>query len=88
MVDAVWQARGRGVVVQLFDEGGLGSPAERADQNGDETVTALHDAIVEQLDATTAGTVTVRVQPPGRALLAVITSTAGDTVDRVEFTRG
>ncbi len=70
-------ARERGVAVQLFDDGGLdvdelsGADAER-----------LRGELVRALTGADRGTVTARILPKGRDVVAVITVGHGDRVER------
>lgn len=74
VTDAAWAARARGVRVVLLDDGGL----ERADARGDEIRRRLASAVARHLEGAVSGEVTVRIQPPGRNVLAtVIVDVAG-----------
>ncbi|WP_338887854.1 hypothetical protein [Rhodococcus sovatensis] len=77
IVAAARSARERGVTVQLLDDGGLGPDSGRAAD--------FHRAVVEQLDAAPSGSITVRVHPPGREILATIVAARGDYTERFEF---
>lgn len=71
-------ARARGVTVQLLDDGGL--------DRYDEAVAArIHRAVVQQLGSATTGSITVRIHPPQRPILATVVVTQGDDVERYEF---
>ena len=79
--DAAWQARRRGVTVLLLDDGGLAA-------DGEDTEAArrrLADAVARVLDETSDGRVTVRIQPPGRAVLASVSVVGTSRVERVDF---
>lgn len=60
-----WRARQRGVTVALFDEGGLGGAAADAARR-------VIDDIAAAVASVPDGSVTVRIQPPGRSLLATV----------------
>lgn len=66
---AVRSARSRGVAVNLLDDRGTPLPSGSAMQR-------LQEQVVASLDATTTGTVTVRMLPEGRD--AAVTVVAGD----------
>lgn len=72
---AAWAARARGVRVVLLDDGGLEGAAGR-------TRDRLAAAVAHHLDGAPGGEVTVRVQPPGRALLATVIVDSGGRVTR------
>lgn len=62
---AAWDARARGVIVELMDDGGLASASS-----------ALRDAVVavaaSRIDAATSGQITARVLPADRDIVATI----------------
>lgn len=70
--DAAWRARQRGVHVVLLDDGGLA-----ALDDADTAREGLAAAVVELLDEAGDGRVTVRIQPPGRDVLASVGLDAG-----------
>ncbi|MFI6430456.1 hypothetical protein [Rhodococcus oryzae] len=75
---AVESARRRGARVILLDDGGL--------RDGpDALVSQLHSALIDALREITAGTLTARVLPVGRATVATILSENGARVGRVEL---
>ncbi|GAC58815.1 hypothetical protein GOHSU_53_00170 [Gordonia hirsuta DSM 44140 = NBRC 16056] len=78
LVEAVWRARLRGVEVILLDDRGL----DDADQQVRERICA---AVVEAVEGIQAGTVTVRVLPPGRPVRVTVVQICGDRVSRREF---
>lgn len=78
VADEVWRARSRGVEVVLLDDRGL-------DDATAEVRTRLIGAVAEALAAAESGTVTVRVLPPGRVVLATILHAFGERVERVEI---
>ncbi len=71
---AAWRARRRGVEVTLLDDGGLDAldvPSAARSR--------LHEELASCLDAVASGSVVIRVQPPGRDLVAtVVVSDAGE----------
>nr|WP_296777169.1 hypothetical protein [Rhodococcus sp. (in: high G+C Gram-positive bacteria)] len=71
-------ARARGVTIHLMDDGGLTGIA-------DHTVAQLRTEIATRLDAAEAGSVTVRILPPGRDVLATVVAQNGDKTDRYEL---
>ena len=74
--EAAWHARERGVTVTMFDEGGM----DNLDANVAQRV--LGD-IAAMLAALPDGSVTVRIQPPRRTLLAtVVADTDGHQLRR------
>ncbi|MEZ5212140.1 hypothetical protein [Gordonia sp. (in: high G+C Gram-positive bacteria)] len=78
LVDAVWQARTRGVEVVLLDDHGLdGAP--------DVVRERLVGAMVPALSGAAGGTVTIRILPPGRRVLATVLRASGDDIDRAEY---
>jgi hypothetical protein len=77
IVSAARSARERGVTVQLLDDGGLGANSGQAVE--------FRRTVVEQLDAAHSGSITVRVQPPDRNVLATIVVSRGDYTERFEF---
>lgn len=78
IVAAVQRARRRGVIVLLLDDRyPLALPAG--------TLSALSDASVRMLDSADSGTVTIRLLPAGRPLLATLVTTQGDAYSRVEL---
>ncbi|WP_038170506.1 hypothetical protein [Tomitella biformata] len=79
VVAAARAARSRGVVVVMLDDRGMdGGPAELH--------TRLAEEVVAELDAVADGTVTVRILPPRRKVMATIL-VSGEHVRRVEFDR-
>ncbi|RMI27937.1 hypothetical protein [Nocardia stercoris] len=71
-------ARGRGVEVVLLDDGGFGQvPSWVRD--------SVIGTAVAELDAAATGSITVRVLPPGRRLLATILADSGGTDRRIEI---
>ncbi|GCE39588.1 hypothetical protein Rhow_003112 [Rhodococcus wratislaviensis] len=71
-------ARTRGVEVVMLDDRGM--------VNADAAVgRRLRAEVGGHLDGIVAGTVTVRVMPPGRSILATILVNDGDDVRRLEF---
>lgn len=78
LVDAVWRARLRGVEMILLDDHGL----DGADQQVRERICK---AVVQAVDAAAAGTVTVRVLPPGRSVRITIVHAQGGRATRLEF---
>ncbi|CRK50726.1 conserved membrane hypothetical protein [Rhodococcus sp. RD6.2] len=73
---ATSDARRRGTQVILLDEGGLDDEALAA---------PVRVALIDELDATSGGTVTARALPPGRNTSATIVIEVGHRVRRVEF---
>ncbi|MFJ1457296.1 ATP-binding protein [Nocardia sp. N2S4-5] len=71
-------ARSRGVEVLLLDDGGLADAP-------DTLVSAVVAEVAQQLDKANSGTVTVRVLPPGRHVLATILVDAPPELRRVEI---
>ncbi|RDI49357.1 sensor histidine kinase [Nocardia mexicana] len=71
-------ARGRGVEVLLLDDGGL---AEATDG----LVSTVVDAAAQQLDKANAGSITVRILPPGRHVLATILVDGPSEMRRIEI---
>lgn len=76
--NAAWAARSRGVEVVLLDDRGL-------DDASSFVLDRLSEAVVPILAGATAGAVTVRVLPPGRAVAVTVLRTEGDVIDRVEY---
>lgn len=72
--NAARAARLRGVRVVLLDDGGLDTAAPEVGRR-------LRDAVATTLDSARSGTVTARIQPPGRPTLASIL-TSDDTGHR------
>ncbi|MEU2035067.1 hypothetical protein [Nocardia amamiensis] len=71
-------ARSRGVEVVLLDDGGFaGVPAQVRQQ--------VIDAATRELDAANEGSVTVRILPTGRRILATVLATASDRDRRTEI---
>lgn len=70
-------ARARGVVVQLFDDGGLD-----VSELGAADVERLRGELVLVLATAESGSVTARILPAGRECLAVITVVDGSRVER------
>lgn len=78
VVDAVREARSRGVTVELMDDGALVAAEE-------ELRGRVESIVLGELQRATQGTVTVRVQPPGReAVVTVLARSANDDVARTE----
>ncbi|MCP2287638.1 hypothetical protein ACFYT3_16530 [Nocardia amikacinitolerans] len=71
-------ARSRGVEVVLLDDGGFAGVPRWVRQR-------VIDAAVKELDAANAGTVTVRVLPMGRRILATVLANAPATARRTEI---
>lgn len=71
-------ARSRGVEVVLLDDGGFAGVPEWVRKR-------VIDAATRELDAANAGTVTVRVLPLGRRVLATVLATAPDYDQRTEI---
>ncbi|MFE0749651.1 hypothetical protein [Gordonia sp. NPDC058843] len=80
--DAAWRARQRGVHVVLLDDGGLAALDDALAVTARER---LATAVAELLDEADDGRVTVRIQPPGRDVLASVGLDAGHRTDLVEF---
>lgn len=78
VVLAARAARGRGVTVQLLDDGGLA-------QVDDSVAARIHEAVVAQLNSATSGSVTVRIHPPGRSVLTTVVVARNEDVERFEF---
>lgn len=79
VVAAAQAARSRGVVVVMLDDKGMdGGPKELH--------TSLAEEVVAELEAVQDGTVTVRILPPRRRVMATILI-SGEQVRRVEFDR-
>ena len=78
IADAATASRERGVEVTLLDDRGQGLPT------GDAMV-RLSAVIVEHLDATAAGSVTVRLAPKGRRVAVSIVSSDEDSLLRTEL---
>lgn len=80
LADAVWRARSAGIEVVLLDDHGL-------DAATDDVRHRVLTGIVAVLDRADAGTITVRVLPPGRPIVAtVLCADDADTV-RHEYGR-
>lgn len=77
IVDAADAARRRGVDVVMLDDRGM-DDADVDEQR------RIRRAVADELDAVSAGSVTVRVLPPGRRALATIL-VRGETVRRIEL---
>lgn len=71
-------ARGRGVEVVLLDDRGMETAAAPVQD-------LLVRSVAARLDAVSAGSVTARILPPGRHLLATVLVSSGADVNRVEF---
>ncbi|WP_280385976.1 hypothetical protein [Nocardia wallacei] len=71
-------ARGRGVEVLLLDDGGLSEAA-------DGLVSTVLDTAAQQLDKANAGSITVRILPPGRHVLATILVDGPSEMRRIEI---
>ncbi|AFR50341.1 hypothetical protein [Gordonia sp. KTR9] len=80
--DAAWRARQRGVRVVLLDDGGLAALDEA---NAATARERLAVAVAELLDEVDDGRVTIRIQPPGRDVLASVGVDADHRTDRIEF---
>ncbi|MBB5911885.1 signal transduction histidine kinase [Nocardia transvalensis] len=78
LVAATRGARSRGVEVLLLDDGGLADAPEAL------TATVLEE-VAQQLDKANAGTITVRILPRGRHVLATILVDAPDEMRRIEI---
>lgn len=75
---ATRNARSRGVDVILLDDGGLEAvPPEERDK--------LLERVERELTEISAGSITVRVQPPGRRGLVTILASRGEDVVRIEL---
>jgi hypothetical protein len=77
---AAWAARERGVAVQLLDDGGLdgrhvGAAARQR----------LYSELAACLDDVAAGTVVIRIQPPGREVIVTSVVTCDGLVRSREF---
>lgn len=70
VVDAARRARQRGVDVVLIDDHGMDDPRHDA--------STFHALAAARLDAAGDGRITVRVLPPGRAVLATIVAVSAD----------
>lgn len=82
VTDAARVARSRGVVVRMFDDGGL-------DDGPTGVLVALRVSAVDVLQRTGTGAVTIRIQPPGRTVLAtIVVERADGSAQRVEFDAG
>ncbi len=78
VIDAAWAARVRGVEVVLLDDHGLsGAPGPVRERIVGQVVSALHRA--EQ------GSITIRILPPGRRVLATVLHADGDDIVRTEY---
>ncbi|WP_247601542.1 hypothetical protein [Gordonia paraffinivorans] len=80
--EAAWRARRRGVHVVLLDDGGLSAVGQAESVLGRRRLAAT---VAVLLDATRRGRVTVRVHPPGRAVLATMAVDADDGTYLVEL---
>lgn len=78
IVEAARAARERGVEVVLLDDYGLAQSESAARER-------LTSAMVAELESLSSGTVTMRILPPGRRLMATILVDAGDGIRRLEF---
>ncbi|WP_396908239.1 hypothetical protein [Mycolicibacterium sp.] len=79
---AAWRARERGVAVAMFDDGGMTN-------RDDATAQRVLGQIAATLDTVRDGSVTVRIQPLGRPLLAtVLADTSGHQLRQAFDTRG
>jgi len=78
IAEAATASRKRGVEVTLLDDRGQGLPT------GDAMV-RLSEVIVDHLDATAAGAVTVRLAPKGRRVAVSIVSSSDDSRLRIEL---
>jgi hypothetical protein len=81
LLDGAARARERGVQVVLLDDGALAGAV-------DEVVERVADTVEAELEAVRAGTVTARVQPPGRNALCTIVSGDDKGIRRVEVFAG
>lgn len=80
ILDAAWRARARGVQVVLLDDHGLDDVPPHVRRR-------VIDAVAPMLDLARTGTVTVRVLPPGRPLLATVVHRDDSGVTRAEYDR-
>lgn len=80
--DAAWRARRRGVHVVLLDDGGLAALDDASAATARERLALAVAALLDEVDD---GRVTVRIQPPGREMLASVGVDAGHRTDRIEF---
>ena len=64
---AAWQARARGVIIELMDDGGLEGAATTLKH-------AVVEAVTAEIDAAVDGQVTVRVLPADREVVATVLS--------------
>ncbi|WP_063021139.1 hypothetical protein [Nocardia niwae] len=71
-------ARSRGVEVILLDDGGFAGVPHRVRRQ-------VIDAAIRELDAANDGSVTVRILPTGRRILATVLATASDRDRRTEI---
>ncbi|MDJ0393607.1 hypothetical protein QMK17_09725 [Rhodococcus sp. G-MC3] len=78
IASAARAARARGVTVQLLDDGGL-------DGIDAGTVAELRTEIATRLAAAETGSVTVRILPPGRDVLATVVAYRVDDTERYEL---
>ncbi|WP_157226488.1 hypothetical protein [Gordonia soli] len=78
---AAWQARARGVSVQLLDDGALDTVEVAASARSQ-----LYRLIASCLAEAGSGTVTVRVQPPGRHAVVTVVTTIDGSVSSRELT--
>jgi hypothetical protein len=79
VIAAAREARSRTVDVRMFDHGGMRDVDV-------ELLDALRDAAAEALRRAEDGSVTIRIQPPGRDVLAtIVTEHADGTSTRLEF---
>ncbi|MGW6696015.1 hypothetical protein ACWF62_19850 [Rhodococcus sp. NPDC054953] len=78
VVVAARDARARGVEVTLLDDGAMNFVADDARRR-------FFDHVACELSAATAGGVTVRILPPGRAASATVLCSTADVVRRTEF---
>ncbi|MDR2281179.1 MAG: hypothetical protein LBE07_10050, partial [Gordonia sp. (in: high G+C Gram-positive bacteria)] len=79
VAEAARSARGRGVDVILLDDHGL-------DGASDEVVERIVATVVDSVDATVEGTLTIRILPPGRSSLMTVVHSAGEVIDRRVYT--
>lgn len=84
VADAVWRARSAGVNVRLLDDGALDDLADGGAMRRD-VRTRLVEELTAVSEAGVMATVTARISPPGRDLVATIVVDAGDDRRRVEF---
>ncbi|GGC63695.1 hypothetical protein IEU95_11915 [Hoyosella rhizosphaerae] len=83
LVDAVREARLRGVTVVLLDDGGVDALPESHRELTRQRMTAL---LLRELEKATEGTtVTARILPPGRALVATVLCLSESGVRRHEI---